>query len=83
MHIVSVQPKNNPQTGCCLDLGCGRVNINFSCQCNEKQKNLFAESVFKIQLHFFLISDKGGFLLPSRIKVKSNKQFIPNDNKPI
>ena len=54
----------------------------------EKQKNIFAESVFKKlvnkkQLHFFLISDQGGFVLPSRIKVKSNKQLIRNDNTPI
>lgn len=54
----------------------------------EKQKNILAESVFKKlvtkkQLHFFLISDKGGFVLPSRIKVKSNKQLIRNDNTPI
>lgn len=54
----------------------------------EKQKNIFAESVFKKlvnkkRLHFFLISDKGGFVLPSRIKVKSNKQLIRNDNTPI
>ena len=54
----------------------------------EKQKNIFAESVFKKlvnkkQLHFFLISDKGGFVLPSRIKVKNNKQLIRNDNTPI
>lgn len=54
----------------------------------EKQKNIFAESVFKKlvnkkQLHFFLISNKGGFVLPSRIKVKSNKQLIRNDNTAI
>jgi len=54
----------------------------------EKQKNIFAESVFKKlvnkkQLHFFLISEKGGFVLPSRIKVKSNKQLIRNDNTPV
>jgi len=54
----------------------------------EKQKNILAEKVFKKlvekkKLHFFLISDKGGFLLPSRIKVKSNKQLIRNDNTPI
>lgn len=54
----------------------------------EKQKNIFAENVFKKlinkkQLYFFLISDKGGFVLPSRIKVKSNKQLIRNDNTPI
>ncbi|TAH23389.1 MAG: restriction endonuclease subunit R, partial [Cytophagales bacterium] len=51
----------------------------------ENQKNIFAESVFKTlvtkkKLHFFLISNKGGFVLPSRIKVKSNKQLIRNDN---
>jgi type III restriction enzyme len=54
----------------------------------EKQKNILAEQVFKKlvekkKLHFFLISDKGGFVLPSRIKVKSNKQLIRNDNTPI
>ncbi len=54
----------------------------------DKQKNIFAENVFKKlvnekQLHFFLISDKGGFVLPSRIKVKSNKQLIRSDNMPI
>ena len=51
----------------------------------EKQKNIFAEKVFRKlvdekKLHFFLISEKGGFVLPSRIKVKSNKQLIRNDN---
>lgn len=51
----------------------------------ESQKNLLAEQVFRKlverkRLHFFLISDKGGFLLPSRIKVKGNKQLIRNDN---
>lgn len=51
----------------------------------ESQKNLLAEQVFRKlverkRLHFFLISDKGGFVLPSRIKVKSNKQLIRNDN---
>jgi type III restriction enzyme len=51
----------------------------------EKQKNIIAEKVFKKlvyekKLHFFLISNKGGFVLPSRIKVKSNKQLIRNDN---
>jgi len=55
----------------------------------EKQKNIFAESVFKKlvnkkKLHFFLISDKGGFVLPSRIKVKSNKRlFNERTNTPI
>jgi len=54
----------------------------------EKQKNILAENVFKKlvekkKLHFFLISGEGGFVLPSRIKVKSNKQLIRNDNTPI
>jgi type III restriction enzyme len=54
----------------------------------EKQKNILAEEVFKQlvdkkNLHFFLISDKGGYVLPSRIKVRSNKQLIRNDNTPI
>jgi type III restriction enzyme len=54
----------------------------------EKNKNILAEDVFKKlvekkKLHFFLISDKGGFVLPSRIKVKSNKQLVRNDNTPI
>jgi type III restriction enzyme len=55
----------------------------------EKQKNIFAENVFKKlvakkKLHFFLISDKGGFVLPSRIKVKSNKPlFNERTNTPI
>jgi type III restriction enzyme len=54
----------------------------------ENQKNMLAEKVFrklvdKKKLHFFLISGKGGFVLPSRIKVKSNKQLIRNDNTPI
>jgi type III restriction enzyme len=35
------------------------------------------------KLCFFLISDKGGFVLPSRIKVRSNKQLVRNDNTPI
>ena len=35
------------------------------------------------KLCFFLIANKGGFVLPSRIKVKSNKQLIRNDNTAI
>lgn len=55
----------------------------------ETQKNILAEKVFKKlvekkKLHFFLISDKGGFVLPSRIKVKSNKPlFNEHTNTPI
>ncbi|MEO9147364.1 MAG: DEAD/DEAH box helicase family protein [Ginsengibacter sp.] len=51
----------------------------------EKQKNILAEKVFRIlleqsKLHFFLISGKGGFVIPNRIKVKGNKQLIRRDN---
>lgn len=54
----------------------------------EKERNRLAEQVFRQmveskKLCFFLISDKGGFVLPSRIKVKSNKQLIRSDNTPI
>jgi type III restriction enzyme len=54
----------------------------------EKEKNRLAEEVFRNmvvnrKLCFFLISDKGGYILPSRIKVKSNKQLVRNDNTPI
>lgn len=54
----------------------------------EKERNRLSEQVFRRmvavkKLCFFLISDKGGFVLPSRIKVKSNKQLVRNDNTPI
>ncbi|MFN0082236.1 MAG: DEAD/DEAH box helicase [Ferruginibacter sp.] len=55
----------------------------------EKQKNIFAESVFKKlvnkrQLHFFLLEEKGHHLLPHRIKIKSNKPlFNEHTNTPI
>lgn len=54
----------------------------------EKQKNLLAEKVFrklleKKKLHFFLISGKGGFVLPNRIKVKGNKQLIRSNNQAV
>lgn len=54
----------------------------------EKEKNRLAEQVFKKMIEkkklcFFLITDKGGFVLPSRIKVKSNRQLVRNDNTPI
>lgn len=54
----------------------------------EKERNRLSEQVFRKmvavkKLCFFLISDKGGFVLPSRIKVKSNKQLVRNDNTPI
>jgi type III restriction enzyme len=51
----------------------------------EKERNRLSEQVFRKmvadkKLCFFLITDKGGFELPSRIKVKSNKQLVRNDN---
>ncbi len=54
----------------------------------EKERNRLSEQVFRQliankKLCFFLITDKGGFVLPSRIKVKSNKQLVRNDNTPI
>jgi type III restriction enzyme len=54
----------------------------------DKERNRLAEQVFrqmveKKKLCFFLITDKGGFVLPSRIKVKSNKQLVRADNTPI
>lgn len=54
----------------------------------DKERNRLAEQVFRQmveekKLCFFLITDKGGFVLPSRIKVKSNKQLVRSDNTPI
>lgn len=54
----------------------------------EKEKNKMAEVVFRKlidtkKLCFFLIQEKGHHLLPSRIKVKSNKQLVRDDNSPI
>jgi type III restriction enzyme len=54
----------------------------------KKERNRLSEQVFRKmvadkKLCFFLITDKGGFELPSRIKVKSNKQLVRNDNTPI
>ena len=54
----------------------------------EKERDKAAEIVFKQlvnekKLHFFLITDKGGFKIPPRIKVKSNKQLIRDDNTAI
>ncbi|MBI2259253.1 MAG: DEAD/DEAH box helicase family protein [Flavobacteriia bacterium] len=54
----------------------------------EKERNRLSEQVFRKmvadkKLCFFLITDKGGFELPSRIKVKSNKQLVRDDNTPI
>ena len=54
----------------------------------EKEKNKLAEEVFKKmidrkKLCFFLIQEEGHHLLPSRIKVKSNKQLVRSDNSAI
>ncbi len=54
----------------------------------EKERNRLSEQVFRKmiadkKLCFFLIKDKGGFVLPSRIKVKSQKQLVRNDNTSI
>jgi type III restriction enzyme len=54
----------------------------------DKERNRLSEQVFRQKvidkrLCFFLITEKGGFTLPSRIKVKSNKQLVRNDNTPI
>lgn len=54
----------------------------------DKERNRLSEQVFRKmitdkKLCFFLIENKGGFVLPSRIKVKSNKQLVRNDNTPI
>ncbi|MDP3667165.1 MAG: DEAD/DEAH box helicase family protein [Sediminibacterium sp.] len=54
----------------------------------EQEKNKLAEQVFKKlldkkKLCFFLIQEKGHHLLPSHIKVKSNKQLVLADNSPI
>jgi type III restriction enzyme len=54
----------------------------------EREKNKMAELVFKKlldkkKLCFFLIQESGHHILPSHIKVKSNKQLVRSDNSPI
>jgi len=54
----------------------------------KKERNRLAEDVFRHlinekKLHFFLITNKGGFLLPSRIKVKSNRRITRSDGSQI
>src|SRR5690606_37247890 len=54
----------------------------------DKEKNRLAEQVFRKlldqkRLCFFLIQEKGYHLLPSHIKVKSNRQLVRNDNSAI
>lgn len=53
-----------------------------------KERDRLAEDVFKQlvaekKLCFFLISENGGFKIPSRLKVRSNKQLVRNDNTQI
>jgi len=54
----------------------------------EKQVNQLAEAVFKQlvdskDLFFFLLEESGQHLLPSRIKVKGNRNLVRDDNSPI
>ncbi|MFN3467521.1 MAG: restriction endonuclease subunit R, partial [Candidatus Brocadiales bacterium] len=55
----------------------------------EKERDRLAEQVFgqlieQKVLCFFLLSDKGGYKLPSRIRVKNNsKSLVRHDNTPI
>ena len=54
----------------------------------DKEKNRLAEDVFrklldKKKLFFFLLQEKGHHLLPSHIKVKSNRKLVRSDNSPI
>ncbi len=54
----------------------------------EKEKNRLAEDVFKKlldkkKLCFFLLKEEGHHLLPTHIKVKSNRQLVRSDNSPI
>lgn len=53
-----------------------------------KERDRLAEQIFKQlvaekHLCFFLISDNGGCKIPSRLKVRSNKQLVRNDNTQI
>lgn len=50
---------------------------------NRLSEQIFRKMITDKKLCFFLIENKGGFVLPSRIKVKSNKQLVRNDNTPI
>ena len=50
---------------------------------NRLSEEVFRQKVTNKKLCFFLITDKGGYTLPSRIKVRSNKQLVRNDNSSI
>lgn len=50
----------------------------------EKERDRLAEQIFRRKIEekklvFFILTDKGGFLLPSRIKVKSQRQITRAD----
>lgn len=54
----------------------------------DKERNRLAEGVFRKliddkRLFFFLLEGKGHHQIPSRIKVKGNKQLVRADNSPI
>ena len=54
----------------------------------EKERNRLSEQVFRQKvkqkkIFFFLLTGKGGFTIPSRIKVRSSKQLVRSDNTPI
>ncbi len=54
----------------------------------EKERNRLAELIFRRlvkekKICFFLIEGKGGFNIPPRIKVRSNRQLVRNDNTPV
>lgn len=54
----------------------------------EKEKDRLAEGVFRKllddkKLHFFLVTENGAFVLPSRITIRSNKSLPRHDNSPL
>ncbi|MDR0572470.1 MAG: DEAD/DEAH box helicase family protein [Tannerella sp.] len=54
----------------------------------EKERNRLSEQIFRQMIEnkklcFFLLAESGDFVLPSRIKVRSNRQLVRPDNTPI
>ncbi|MEQ9427040.1 MAG: DEAD/DEAH box helicase family protein [Cyclobacteriaceae bacterium] len=54
----------------------------------EKERNKMAEEIFRKlidnkKLFFFLLEGSGHHQIPSRIKVKGNKQLVRSDNSPV
>lgn len=54
----------------------------------EKEKDRLAEGVLRKllddkKLHFFLVTENGAFVLPSRITIRSNKSLPRRDNSPL